>query len=75
MIDVGPVHVSGAMKARNSRVIWTDGTLYVTHRRAGRIVTDTTATTEPVEPSARNGIWLAESDTGVVKWSRKGCGG
>lgn len=74
-LDIGPVHVRGAVRARYARVIWADGTLYVVSRRAGRIERQTIATTEPVKPKTASGFWRAESDAGMVSFSSKGCGG
>ncbi len=63
------------MRARNARVIWDDGTLYVASRRAGRMSVQSLPTSEPVRPASPQGYWRAESDTGLVSFTSKGCGG
>lgn len=75
-IDMGPVHVRGAVRARYARVLWANGTMYVVHRHGGRINTQTIASTEPTKPDSPNGYWRATSDTGQsITFTRKGCGG
>lgn len=74
--DVGPVNVRGAIQARYARVVWRDGTLYVLARRAGRVVRQTVATSEPQPPDTRNGYYRAVTDVGEsIAWTRRGCGG
>lgn len=74
-VDVGPVNVRGALRARNARVIWDSGTLYVASRRTGRVYVESIETLEPVPPATRQGYWRAESDAGMVSFTSKGCGG
>ena len=75
MLDIGPVHVRGAIRARYARVIYDGETLYIVSRRQGRIDRQTIASTEPVRPKTPSGFWRAESDAGMVSFSSKGCGG
>ena len=76
VIDVGPVNVRGAARARYARVVWSDGTLYILSRRAGRITRQTVATTEPSTPDSPNGYYRAVTDEGEsISWTRRGCGG
>ena len=76
MIDVGPVNVRGAIRARYARVVWTDGTLYILSRRAGRIERQTVATNTPTTPASPNGYYRAITDEGLsISWTRRGCGG
>lgn len=75
-IDIGPVNVRGPIKARYARVVWTDGTLYVLSRRAGRIVRETIATSEPSIPDTPQGYYRAITDDGKsISFTRRGCGG
>jgi hypothetical protein len=74
-LDIGPVHVTGALRARFARVIWRDGTLYVVANRRNRIERQTLETDQPQEPPTRDGQWIARSELGAVRWSRKGCSG
>jgi hypothetical protein len=75
-IDVGPVMVRGALSARYARVVWDTGTLYVIHRKAGRVHRQTAATSKPVQPATPNGYWRAKTDDGqTVSFTRRGCGG
>ena len=74
-LDIGPVMVRGALRARYARVIWADGILYVVSRRQGRIERQTVTASEPVKPSSPRGYWRAESDAGLVSFTSKGCGG
>lgn len=76
VLDLGPVNVRGALRARFARVIWSDGTLYVLHRRAGRIERQTIATSEPTRPEQAHGYYRAVTDEGQsISWTRRGCGG
>lgn len=71
IIDLGPVHVRGAIRARYARTIWSDGTLYVVSG-TGRQVLETD---EPEKPSTPNGYWRATTATGqTVSFTRRGCG-
>lgn len=75
-VDVGPVNVRGALRARNARVIWDAGTLYVVSRRSGRIQRQTATTDEPIAPEKRDGMWRAAADDSKsIMFTRKGCGG
>ena len=75
VIDLGPVNVRGALRARYARVIWQSGILYVIHRSAGRVIRQTLQTAEPVRPTQPHGYWRADSDAGMVSFTSKGCGG
>ena len=75
VIDIGPVHVRGALRARYARVVWADGILYIVSRRQGRIERQVVKASEPVKPSSPRGYWRAESDAGLVSFTSKGCGG
>lgn len=75
-LDLGPVHVRGALRARYARVIYQDGTLYVVHRRGRDIRRETVQTSEPVPPENRDGYWHIQTDDGQkITASRKGCSG
>jgi hypothetical protein len=74
-VDIGPVNVRGAVRARHARVLWSDGTLYILSKRQGRIERQTIATTEPTKPDTPNGYWRATSDVGQsISFTRRGCG-
>lgn len=66
-VDIGPVNVLGAMRASRARVLWADGILYVVHS-ASRI--EKLATSQPV---LEGQVWRAQSETGLVSFSRRGC--
>lgn len=75
MLDVGPVNVRGAIKARLARVVWADGTLHVAHKNGSAIKVQRIETSEPQKPKTASGYWRAESDAGMVSFTSKGCGG
>lgn len=70
------MNVRGALRASYARVVWSDGTLYILNRRAGRIERRTVATTQPSIPATPNGYYRATTDEGQsIAWTRRGCGG
>lgn len=73
IIDIGPVHVRGAVRARYARVIWTEGTMYIVSGQNGSIVRQTLETEEPVRPSSPNGYWRAAVGDSFVTFTRRGC--
>lgn len=74
VLDLGPVNVRGVISARQARIVWADGTLYVLSRSQSGVTRQTVATSQPVEPSVPSGYWRAETtDGGFVSWTRKGC--
>lgn len=75
-IDVGPVMVRGAFRARYARVVWQDDTMHIVWRAQGRIHRETLTTTEPSKPETANGYWRAVTDEGKsIAFTRRGCGG
>lgn len=75
-VDIGPVHVRGALRARWARVIWDGGTLYIVNRHGTGLQRQTAQTTEPVAPDTASGFWRAKTDEGKsISWSKRGCGG
>lgn len=74
MIDLGPVHVRGALRARYARLIWSEGTLHIVNRHNGGLQHQTVETSEPVAPTHRAGIWRTRTTDGrSITWSSKGC--
>lgn len=75
-LDIGPVMVKGAIRARHARVVWHEGTVYVLSRRAGKIERQTVAASEPTPPDHPNGFWRSITDEGQsLSWTARGCGG
>lgn len=74
-LDVGPVNVTGRVRARRSRVLWADGTLYV--MQAENNVRSFPVPDEPVLDD--QGVWTAVvAGDGVdagkhIHFTRKGC--
>lgn len=66
-VDIGPVMVTGAVRASRARVLWSEGTLYVVHS-ASRIQKITTE-----EPVLEGQVWRAQSESGLISFTRKGC--
>lgn len=73
ILDIGPVNVRGALRARSSRVVWADGTLYVVSRNGEGFVLQTLPTDQPVAPPNHRGYWRAQSEQGQVSFTRHGC--
>lgn len=67
MIDVGPVNVTGVVRASRARVLWSDGTLFIVHSasRIQKIETD--------QPVLEGQVWRAQSEGGLISFTRKGC--
>lgn len=74
VFNVGPAHVRGVIKGRWSRVVWSDGTLYVLVPNGGSFTRHTLETSAPVRPSTSNGYWRAEGESGSVSFTQRGCG-
>lgn len=74
ILDIGPVNVRGAIRARSSRVLWTAGTLYVVSRNGAGFTLQTLLTDEPAAPPNHRGYWRAQSEEeGQVSFTRHGC--
>lgn len=75
ILDVGPVNVRGALRARLARVVWSDGTLHVVSQNGSKLQHQTLETSEPVPPKRPEGYWRTESAEGAISWSKRGCSG
>jgi len=68
MLDVIAGRVHGAVQAKDVRIVWTDGVLYICHT-SGKI--ESLRTTEPTRYGA---FYKCETDTKNVTFQPPGCG-
>lgn len=69
VLDMIAGRVHGAVKARDVRILWTDGLLYVCHSASGSIVA------YPCErPKRHAGSWVTKLTEGDVRFTAPGCG-
>lgn len=74
VLDFGPVNVRGVIRARQARVIWKDGWLYILSRSQSGVQRQAVQTSEPVAPSVPNGYWRTTTPEGeTVTFTRRGC--
>lgn len=69
VFDVIASRVHGVVTARDCRVVWTDGRLYVV-RESGDVV----SLECEVKPRRMGGGWQATLPTSIVTFSKAGCG-
>ena len=69
MLDVIAGRVHGAVQAKDARVVWKDGHLYVCDSVSGRI-----ASLETTEPKRYGAFYKCETSTRTITFQPPGCG-
>lgn len=69
VLDMIAGRVHGAVKARDCRIVYNDGTLYIAESLSGTITARPSS-----EPKRSGGSWLATTPDGDIRFSPPGCG-